>query len=210
MPVFGDAKAEHDYQRLMTTPPTPQPRGRFAQLVHDKLIDPLHRSKHPPEYTARGVLFGVLIALTPTVGVQMPIVFGIWLVIRRVRPSWDFSLAVALAWTWVTNVFTAPPLYYLYIVSGRILLGHWDDLQGYGVFTKRLAQTMPKDAGWLETAWLYLVNLFEIFGVSMFVGCLPWMVLGTWAAYLWSLGVLTRIHHARERRAAAARNDGSR
>jgi uncharacterized protein (DUF2062 family) len=195
----------------MTTPPTPQQRGRFAQLVHDKLIGPLQRSKHPPEYTARGVLFGVLIALTPTVGVQMPIVFGLWLLIRRVRPSWDFSLVVALAWTWVTNVFTAPPLYYLYIVTGRILLGHWGDLQGYSVFTKRLAQTMPMDAGGLETAWLYVVNLFEIFGVPMFVGCLPWMVLGTWAAYLWSLGVLTRFHQARKRRAAAAaEGDGSR
>jgi len=192
----------------MNTPsPSPQ-RGRFSQLVHDKLIDPLHRSKHPAEHTARGVFFGLLIALTPTVGVQMSIVFGIWLVIRRFRPSWDFSLVVALAWTWVTNVATAPPLYYLYIVSGRILLGHWDDLQGYDVFSEQLAQTMPMDAGWLETAWLYVVNLFEIFGVSLFVGCLPWTVFGAWAGYVWSLRVVTRVRRARERHAAAARNTG--
>lgn len=187
--------------------PTPAPqRGRFLQLVHDKLIAPLHRSKHSPEYTARGVFFGLIVALTPTVGVQMPIVFGIWLLVRRIRPSADFSLVVALAWTWITNVATAPPLYYLYIVSGRILLGHWQDMQGYGVFTERLAQTMPTDAGWLETAWLYVVNLFEFFGVPLFVGCLPWMVLGAWAGYVWSLGVLNRVRRMRERRAAAAEN----
>ena len=190
----------------MNTPPQPAQRGRLAQLVHDKLVVPLHRSKHPPEYTARGVFFGLLIALTPTVGIQMPIVFGIWLLVRRLRPSADFSLVVALAWTWVTNVATAPPLYYLYIVSGRIMLGHWDNLQGYDVFAERLAQTMPQDAGWLETAWLYVVNLFDIFGVPLFVGCLPWMVFGAWAGYVWSLGLLTRLRLARERRVAVAAN----
>jgi uncharacterized protein (DUF2062 family) len=190
----------------MTARPPPQQRGRFVQLVYDKLIDPLYRSKHPPEYAARGVLFGLLIALTPTVGVQMPIVFGIWLLVRRLRPNWGFSLVIALAWTWVTNVFTAPPLYYLYIVSGRILLGHWDDMQGYAVFAERLSSTMPSNAGWVETAWLYVVNLFEIFGVSLFVGCLPWMVFGAWAGYVWSLGLLVRMQRMRERRVAAAEN----
>lgn len=193
-------------QSPMTTPSPELQRGRFSQLVHDKLIDPLHRSKHPAEYTARGVFFGLLIALTPTVGIQMPIVFGIWLLVRRARPNWDFSLVVALAWTWVTNVFTAPLLYYWYIVSGRILLGHWGDLQGYEVFERRLARTMPTDAGWLETAWLYVVNLFEIFGVAMFVGCLPWMIIGSWAGYVWSLGLLKKFRGARERRVAAAQS----
>ena len=191
----------------MNMPSSPPTRGRFSQLVHDKLIEPLHQSKHSAEHTARGVFFGLLVALTPTVGVQMFMVFGIWLLVRRIRPSWDFSLVIALAWTWVTNVATAPPLYYLYIVSGRILLGHWDDLQGYEVFTQRLAHTMPVDAGWIETAWLYVKNLFEIFGVSLFVGCLPWMVLGAWAGYVWSLRVVVRVRRVRERRASAsARN----
>ena len=29
---------------------------------------------------------------------------------------------------------TAPPLYYLYIVTGRMMLGRWEDMQGYDVF----------------------------------------------------------------------------
>lgn len=186
----------------MDDPDSSASRGWLSQLVHDKLIQPLRHSRHPPEHAARGVLVGLLVAMTPTVGVQMPIVFGIWLAVRKVYPRWDFGLVVALAWTWVTNVFTAPPLYYLYIVTGRMLLGRWDDMQGYGVFTERLVETLPQDAGLLEEAWLYVVNLFEIFGVPMFVGCLPWMVLGSWAGYVWSLGLLHSLARARARRAA--------
>ena len=186
----------------MDSAPPPPPQGRFARILHDKLVDPLRRSRHPPEYTARGVLFGLLVALTPTVGIQMAIVFGIWLAVRRLTPGWDFNLVVGLAWTWVTNVATAPPLYYLYIVTGRIMLGRWEDMRGYQVFAERLAATMPQEAGWLETAWRYVVNLFDIFGVPMFVGSLPWMVLGAWAGYVWSLGLLRRFAQARARRAA--------
>ncbi len=178
----------------------------MARLLHDKLVEPLRRSRHPPEYTARGVFFGLLVAMTPTVGIQMAIVFGMWVIIRRARPAWDFNLVVALAWTWVTNVATAPPLYYLYIVTGRMMLGRWEDMQGYKVFAQRLAATMPEDAGWLEAAWRYVVNLFDIFGVPMFVGCLPWMVLGSWAGYVWSLGLLRRLARARARRASRKRS----
>ena len=185
----------------MSDSPDPAPRGWLSRIIHEKLIEPLRQSRHAPEYTARGVMCGLLVALTPTVGVQMPIVFGIWLVLRRVRPAWDFNLVVALAWTWVTNVATAPPLYYLYIVTGRLMMGRWEDMQGYGVFSERLAATLPADAGWLEAAWLFVVNLFEIFGIPMFVGCLPWMVLGAWAGYVWSLGVLRQLARARARRA---------
>jgi len=180
----------------------PVRRSRLWRILHLKLVIPLHRSRHPPEYTARGVAVGLLVALTPTVGVQMPIVFFIWLAARKLRRAWDFNLVVALAWTWVTNVATAPPLYYLYIVTGRMLLGRWDDLQGYEQFSMRLAQTLPQDAGWLESAWLYVLNLFRVFGEPMFVGCVPWMVLGTWAGYVWSLGLLRGLAKARARRAA--------
>jgi uncharacterized protein (DUF2062 family) len=183
----------------------PARRGRLWRLLHLKLVIPLRRSRHPPEYAARGVAVGLLVALTPTVGVQMPVVFLIWLAVRRLRPAWDFHLVIALAWTWVTNVATAPPLYYLYIVSGRMLTGRWDDLQGYERFARRLAETVPGDAGWVEAAWLYVLNLFQVFGVPMFVGCVPWMILGAWAGYVWSLGLLRSLAKARARRASRGR-----
>ena len=95
----------------MQKPASPVPRGWLSRIVHGKLIAPLRRSRHTPEYTARGVLVGLLVALTPTVGVQMPIVFGIWLALRKMYPGWDFNVVVALAWTWVTNAVTAPFVY---------------------------------------------------------------------------------------------------
>lgn len=175
---------------------------RLLLTLRQKLLHPLLRSRRPPEYTARGVLVGLAVALTPTVGVQMPAVFGMWLVARRFMPRWEFNLVVGLAWCWVTNIATAPPLYYLYIVTGRILLGRWDEMQGYDSFASRLAQSVPLNAGWFEAAWLYVVNLFSAFGVPLFVGSVPWTVLGAWAGYGWSLRLLNRLNVLRERRRA--------
>ncbi len=76
-----------------------------------RLVIPVLRSSATPEYTARGVFVGLLVAMTPTVGIQMAIVAVIWAVVRMVRPAWDFNVVVGMLWTWVTNVFTPPPLY---------------------------------------------------------------------------------------------------
>ena len=69
---------------------------------------PLLRGRHPPDYTARGVFYGILIGLTPTVGIQMPIVFVIWLLLRSLNKEWDFNVIVGMAWVWLSNAFTVP------------------------------------------------------------------------------------------------------
>ncbi len=51
---------------------------------------------------------GLAVALTPTIGVQMPVVLLLWLGVRRLRPAWDFNLLVARAWTWLISVATMP------------------------------------------------------------------------------------------------------
>ena len=40
---------------------------RLQSVIRRRLIIPLFRSPHPPEYTARGVLIGLFVALTPTI-----------------------------------------------------------------------------------------------------------------------------------------------
>ncbi len=172
---------------------------RAQSLVRRRLIIPLFRSPHPPEYTARGVFIGVLVALTPTVGVQMAIVGVMWVALRAIHSRFDFNLIIALAWTWITNAVTAPFVYYAYIVTGRVMLGRWDELRGYATFADRFHQSLPKDAGTLETVWLYVVNLFDSFGVPLFVGSIPWTLLGAWLSYRWSLK-LTRVYQARRER----------
>lgn len=167
--------------------------------IRARLIQPLVHARHTPEYIARSVMFGLMVALTPTVGVQMPLVFVIWVGIRRFRPEWSFSVVVAMAWTWVTNVATVPPLWYLYIVTGRVLLGRWDRLRGYDTFEQRLTEYLDVDATWLQSFWVYAVNLGNKFGLPLLLGSLPWVVLGSWLSYRLTLKFIVRMRLARER-----------
>lgn len=179
----------------------------LRRLILMRLVAPIVRGSHSPEYSARGVLFGMLVALTPTVGVQMPIVLLLWLGVRALRPQWDFNLLVGMAWTWVTNVVTVPPIYYTFYLTGRVMLGHGGPAQGYDSFSAMLEQTLSTNATWLETLWVYTVGLFERFGVPMFVGSLPWAVIGSWICYRWSLRFVKRVRAARARRRRAREDE---
>ncbi len=198
----------------MEAQPKPGLTARLRRLVHLRLIVPLLRGRHPPEYTARGVFYGVLVGLTPTIGVQMGIVFAIWLALRSIRRDLGFNLIAAIAWTWISNALTLPPLYYVFFITGQVLLGRWDDLAGYDTFAAKLAGALPADASWLDAIWVYTVNLFQTFGEPMFMGCIPWAVAGSWIAYKWSLRLVTRFQSLRDRgarrrqqRAAAGRRE---
>jgi len=173
---------------------------RLKRLTRYRLIVPIIRSKHGPEYSARGVLVGMLVAMTPTVGVQMPIVAFLWLLMRIIRPSWDFSLIIAMAWTWVTNVVTAPPLYYLFVVTGRIMLGQWESLTGFDEFMQRFHVLMEVEAGPLKQFWVYVIAVFQIWGVPMFIGSIPWAIITAWPAYRWSYRIAVRRRMRRLRR----------
>lgn len=141
-----------------------------------------------------------MVAFTPTVGIQMPAVFLLWLLARYLRPAWNFNLVAAIAWTWVTNVFTMAPIYYIFLTTGRILLGRWEKLQGFDLFQDRLANSLTVDASPLDMLWLYTVNLFEQFGLPMFVGSLPWSALAAWLGYRWSYRLVIHIWIRRARR----------
>lgn len=185
---------------------TRQIAARFRRMVLYKLLMPVLRAKHPPEYTARSVLVGLIIAMTPTVGVQMPIVFAFWLATRFAKPSWDFNLVIALCWTWVSNVFTLAPIYYLFLVTGRIMLGSPGDLTGYSEFATHLKDALATDAGVVESLWIYTISLFETWGIPMFVGSIPWALLSGWLGYRWSLRLIMRFRTRRERRAERRRS----
>jgi len=180
-------------------------------MIRTRLIHPLLHTHHTPEYIARSVMFGLMVALTPTVGAQMPMVFLLWLAVRRFKPEWGFSVVVAMAWTWVTNVATAPPIYYLYIVTGRTLMGRWDRVRDYSTFASRLTESLEEDAGWFESVWVYAVNLVNKFGIPLFVGCIPWVIIGSWLGYHWSRSFIIGVRRARERhRLRVARRRASR
>jgi uncharacterized protein len=172
-----------------------------ARAIRYRLIIPLFRSPHPPEYTARGIAVGVFWGFTPLVGAQSLIIAGLWLAARRLR--WEFSLLQGLAWSWVSNVFTMLPLYYLFYLTGMLLLGDAQEAAGYHAF---LTLWQRASEGEPEPHFLRQVVLsFRVLGVPALLGCLPWAIGGGWIAYAWSLRIATRRQRkrlAREQEAA--------
>lgn len=170
--------------------------SRSLQGLKARLITPILDGKHPPEYTARGVAVGLFMALTPTVGLQIAIIVALWTLVRTFRRQWDFNLVVASAWTFVTNVFTVAPAYYVFVQTGRIMMGRWENLRGYEAYATRFDKTEIPHLSWYEGIWRQTIEIFDVFGLPMFVGCLPWAIGGAWIGYVWSLRLISR-HRAR-------------
>ena len=155
----------------------------LRRIARYRLVIPIKRDRNPPDFVARGVAVGMVIALTPTVGIQMPMVALIWLLFRTISRQFDFSVIVAMAWTWVTNVFTVGPVYYVFFVTGQLMLGQHTDVQGYSIFVSMLSQSMSTEASFLESLWVYTAGLLRTFGVPMFIGSIPWAIVGGWVSY---------------------------
>ncbi len=165
------------------------------RLVRYRLIIPLLRSRHPPEHTARGVMIGVMWAMTPLVGIQMLCVLLTWITMSRLF-SWHFNLVLGLAWTWITNVFTVLPFYYVFYVTGQVMLGHWDDLSGYDSFVALWQGTFAEDAGFWEVFTAYTADIVQGWGLPLMMGSMPWVVISGFAGYVVSLR-LSRRRQAR-------------
>ena len=201
MNIFKNSKGKQrreDYSRW----------ERFKRACRLRLVVPLKRSVHSPEHIARGVGIGMFWAMTPTVGIQMVFCFVTWVVARRLF-NWDFHLIISLAWTWITNVLTLLPSYYLFFLTGQIILGRFDDRSGYNEFLLSYDKNFAAagSVGYWEGIWLYIVLLFEGWGVPMLIGCVPWAILGGWAGYAWSLKFINGYRSAKLRR--ASRRDGN-
>ena len=86
----------------------------FAYM-HKKVIVPMSRSYKNPAYLARSNAIGMGLAFAPFPG-QVPVVLALWMLLRRTK--YRFSLAISVAWTFISNVFTNLPLFYLYYLTG--------------------------------------------------------------------------------------------
>jgi hypothetical protein len=97
-------------------------------------------------------------------------------------------------------VFTAAPCYYLFFLTGQILLGRWDDLSGYDSFVQTFTATMAAETGLLD-ALMALGKLVVLeWGLTMWVGALPWATLFGWLGYRLSLRFVIAYRLARARR----------
>ena len=172
--------------------------NRLKALIRLKLVVPLLRSRKPPEFTAKGAAVGMGWAMTPLVGVQMYLVFMTWLGTRRFL-KWDFSLPVALAFTWVTNVLTVPPFYYAFYITGKAMTGTLAERTTYAKFTGMLKDAMT-EGGIVEALKTSLEIMIKDWGVSMMIGSVPWIVVGSWLAYRYVLAFSRKREQARQKR----------
>lgn len=124
----------------------------------------------------------MLLAMTPTIGIQMFMIIGTWLFLTKVV-KWEFSLLAGLGWTWTSNVFTMIPLYYLFYITGQVMLGNFDDISGFDQFTALVNDINDPNLSFIEKTKLWMVNLFEGWGVPMFLGSVPWAIFSSWLGY---------------------------
>lgn len=172
---------------------------RLSRLLHFKLIIPLKRSPHPPEYTARAVMWGLFWASTPLVGAQMYLVFMTWLVARR-SSRFDFNLIIAAAWTWVTNIFTIGPAYYVFYLTGKLLTGQLHAARGYQHFVEKLQAMLAEQNGIIEKLYSSVAMIAFDQGVPMLIGCIPWAIASAWIGYHVTLRYVHRRRRARSAR----------
>ena len=155
---------------------------KTKRLIQFRLIVPLLRSQQPPEYKARGVAVGLAWAMTPLVGIQMTTVFITWVIAKKIF-RWGFSLPLGLAWTWVTNVITMIPVYYVFYLTGQILRGKIHAISGYENLSNIIRETFLGDLSFVDQWLLFFKLLLQDWGVSMAIGCIPWAVVMAGSGY---------------------------
>jgi uncharacterized protein len=174
---------------------------RISRLIKLRLLVPLMRSRHPPEYSAWGTAIGLAWAFTPTPGIQMGLVLATWLIARHFF-KWHFSLVLAAAWTWASNIFTGPPVLYISYVTGQLLLGRWDNISGYHSFIWLWESAFATDQPLQEQLMAALKMAIRDWGLAIWLGCIPWCALLGVLGYYWSLRFINAYRQARVRRLA--------
>lgn len=159
--------------------------SRFLRMLYYRLIVPIRRARDDPTLIARGVLVGLSLGMTPTVGIQMYLILAVWLLLR---PIWNFNVILAIAWSWLSNPFTMVPLYYMFYLTGKVLLLDFDSYFSFAHFADQLNAVLVDDGGDRLQAFIQLASdLWQAFGASILVGCLPFSlglgVLGYWATF---------------------------
>lgn len=179
----------------------PKRGNALMRMLRYRLHIPMIRSPHPPEYTARGVMMGMIWAFIPLFGIQMGGVLLTWTIAARLL-KWEFALIPALAFIWITNIFTIVPTYYVYYVTGQAMMGHWSDIAGYEAFAALFARTAPPDAGFFEAVWAWFQTLLTYWGVPIVLGSIPWTILMAWLGYRVSLNLIRAYRRRRAERMA--------
>jgi hypothetical protein len=107
---------------------------------------------------------------------------------------------IGVAWTWVSNIFTMWPTYYLFYLTGKLLTGEFHDARGYQHFVGKLQALLAEHGGFVKTLAASLVMVAHDQGVPMLIGCVPWAIATAWLGYWCTLRYVHRRRRVRSAR----------
>ena len=183
-----------------------QKKGRqnlLKRLVRYRLFIPIERSLGSSVEVARGTSLGLGVGLTPTVGIQLTIVGFIWLVLRYVLRL-RVDLISACAWTWVSNPVTMFPMYFIFYLTGELLLFR-SDMLDYQQFQDLLFSLGGLDNFSWGVLWENFSKLWDIFIIPILVGSLLWSLGGFVGGYFLGGYLFVKVKTARHIRAKKRR-----
>lgn len=156
---------------------------RTARWGHYRFLVPFRRNPGQPHVMARGAALGFAIGLSPTMGLQMAIILVLWWIANRLLEK-DFSVAVAMAASFISNPATMVPLYYLYYEIGSMILGT-DVALSRDAFEHLSGQAgVAQSSSWWDASLNVIAFFWYEVGPAMFVGCLPLMIIGGAGVYV--------------------------
>lgn len=176
-------------------------RSRLYRAFRYRLLIPMLRSHHPPEFAARGTAVGLILAFTPTIGLHTLLAGGLWAATVR-SPRWHFGLIPAIAWTWASNPLTALPIYYLLYVTGQLLMGHFGDASGYEDFINLWTNLTAGNHTLWQDVTLMAKIMLEDWGLAMALGSVPWAAIAGGTGYWLSLKFIRAYRHEKAVRRA--------
>jgi len=156
--------------------------SKAIRYLHYKLVIPIQREKDSPHLIAYSVMIGLFVGFTPSVGIQIPLLIAIWWIAKTVF-KFNFSVIIAIAWSWFSNAATMIPLYYVFYSTGRLIMPTDEDDFSFEDFSNYISSNLSEEASIAES-FEFLIDLIELVGSSLLIGSLPWAVglglLGYW------------------------------
>lgn len=147
-----------------------------------------------PHYIALTVCIGVIAGIAPIIG-QAYICVLAWTILRFFKIR--FNLIASCALTFISNPLTTPFLYYLFYMTGQMLLG--ENMIPFSSFVSQLNATF-KDGYSFEMLTETLSNLLHGIAKPMLLGYIPWGIIGGIVGYFLGYQVAAKLHLRMQKR----------
>ena len=72
------------------------------------------------------------------------------------------------------------------------MLGRWEQSLGFKEFSIKLEELLLIGGGSVTAVWDITLTMIDLWGLPLFLGCIPWAVLTGWIGYSWTLKLQVR------------------